>query len=121
MGKIRINNMQFHTYNGVFPEEKKLGQRLEMDVELNYPIETNVHDDDLTTTIHYGHVYDDIESFVSNHSYDLIESLANNTLTMLQEKYPEATGVTLRVRKYSVPIAGIFDNVEIEVAGGDAQ
>ncbi len=121
MGKIRINNMQFHTYNGVFLEEKKLGQRLEMDVELNYPIETKVHDDDLTTTIHYGHVYDDIESFVSNHSYDLIESLANNTLTMLQEKYPEATGVTLRVRKYSVPIAGIFDNVEIEVAGGDAQ
>ncbi|GEK28399.1 dihydroneopterin aldolase [Furfurilactobacillus siliginis] len=121
MGKIRINNMSFHTYNGVYPEEKKLGQRLEMDVELSYPIETAVHDDDLTTTIHYGHVYNDIEDFVLNHPYNLIESLANNVLQMLQTKYPETTGIKLRVRKYAVPIAGIFDNVEIEVASGDAK
>ncbi|HAT54372.1 MAG TPA: dihydroneopterin aldolase [Lactobacillus sp.] len=121
MGKIRINNMQFHTYNGVYPEEKKLGQRLEVDVELNYPIETKVHDDDLTTTIHYGHVYEDIENFVLTHPYNLIESLANNTLAMLTSKYPQATGIKLRIRKYAVPIAGVFDNVEIEVAGGDEQ
>ncbi|MCT3440320.1 dihydroneopterin aldolase, partial [Limosilactobacillus fermentum] len=28
MGQIRINNMVFHTYNGVFAEEKRMGQRL---------------------------------------------------------------------------------------------
>ncbi|GAB6091946.1 dihydroneopterin aldolase [Furfurilactobacillus curtus] len=119
MGMIRINNMSFHTYNGVYPEEKKLGQRLEVDVALAYPIETKVHDDDITTTIHYGHVYQDIEDYVLNHPFNLIESLANHLLTMLQTKYPQAAGVQLRVRKYAVPIAGIFDNVEIEVSGGD--
>jgi len=34
--------MQFHTYNGVFAEEQKLGQRLQIDVELRLPIETQV-------------------------------------------------------------------------------
>ena len=31
--------MKFHTYNGVFAEEKKLGQKLEIDVDMQYPIE----------------------------------------------------------------------------------
>ena len=49
---------------------------------------------------------------------NLIESLANNLLHELFKTYPMLDGIRLRIRKYSVPIAGIFDNVEIEVAGG---
>ncbi|WP_423245871.1 dihydroneopterin aldolase, partial [Limosilactobacillus reuteri] len=43
--------------------------------------------------------------------------LANNLLHELFKTYPMLNGIRLRIRKYSVPIAGIFDNVEIEVAG----
>ncbi|MFZ2354033.1 dihydroneopterin aldolase [Paucilactobacillus nenjiangensis] len=117
MGKIRINNMSFHTYNGVFPEEKRLGQRLEIDVELTYPIEQQVKTDNLNETVSYADVYETIESFVLNHNYNLIESLANNLLTTLLANYLSISDITLKVRKYSVPIAGIFDNIEIEVSG----
>lgn len=117
IGKIRINNMSFHTYNGVFPEEKRLGQRLEIDVELTYPIEQQVKTDNLNETVSYADVYETIESFVLNHNYNLIESLANNLLTTLLANYLSISDITLKVRKYSVPIAGIFDNIEIEVSG----
>ncbi|MGO2300190.1 dihydroneopterin aldolase [Paucilactobacillus nenjiangensis] len=117
MGKIRINNMSFHTYNGVFPEEKRLGQRLEIDVELTYPIEQQVKTDNLNETVSYADIYETIESFVLNHNYNLIESLANNLLTTLLANYLSISDITLKVRKYSVPIAGIFDNIEIEVSG----
>jgi len=120
IGKIRINNMSFHTYNGVFPEEKRMGQRLEIDVELTYPIEEQVKNDDLTETVSYADVYDTIERFVLNHNYNLIESLANNVLQTLLADYPMITEITLKVRKYSVPIAGIFDNIEIEVSGSNS-
>ncbi|KIS02706.1 dihydroneopterin aldolase [Paucilactobacillus wasatchensis] len=117
MGKIRINNMSFHTYNGVFAEEKKLGQRLQLDAELSYPIEQVVQHDDLTETVSYADVYQTIEDFVLSKNYNLIESLANHLLQQLLVTYPTIEAITLRVRKYSVPIAGIFDNVEIEVSG----
>ena len=116
MGWIRINNMQFYTYNGVLQEEKRLGQRLEIDAELGYPIESKVHDDDLTTTVSYADVYETIKDFVTSHSFDLIESVANELSDLILATYPTLTAVRLRIRKYSVPIAGIFDNVEIEVA-----
>lgn len=117
MGKIRINNMNFHTYNGVFAEEKKLGQKLEVDAELTYPIETQVKTDDLNETVSYADVYQTIEEFILNNNYNLIESVANHLLSLLLDNYPTIDAITLRVRKYSVPIAGIFDNVEIEVSG----
>lgn len=115
MGVIRITNMQFHTYNGVFAEEQKLGQRLQIDVALRLPIETQVQHDDLRETIDYGAVYQTIADFVTTHHYQLIEMLANQLLKKLQETYA-VDGVTLRIRKGAVPIDGIFDTVEIEVS-----
>ena len=117
MGKIRINNMSFHTFNGVFAEEKKLGQRLQIDAELTYPIEETVKHDDLKETVSYADVYQTIEDFVLNNNYNLIESVANHLLKKILADYPTIQAVKLKVRKYSVPIAGIFDNIEIEVSG----
>lgn len=119
IGKIRINNMNFHTYNGVFAEEKKLGQKLEVDAELTLPIEQTVLHDDLHETVSYADVYQTIEEFILNNNYNLIESVANQLLQLLLTTYPRIQNITLRVRKYSVPIAGIFDNVEIEVTGSN--
>ncbi|MBB1122617.1 dihydroneopterin aldolase [Limosilactobacillus albertensis] len=119
MGKIRINNMSFNTYNGVFAEEKKLGQKIEVDCEMTYPIETKVRTDNLEETVSYADVYDTIAQFVTHHNYNLIESLANNLLHEILRTYPMLDNVRLRIRKYSVPIAGIFDNIEIEVQGAN--
>ena len=117
MGVIRIHNLKFHTFNGVFPEERKNGQQLAIDVALNYPIEARVQHDDLDETISYADVNKTIDQFVHTHSYKLIESLANELLKTLLANFPMATSITLKIRKYSVPMPGIFDDVEIEVAG----
>lgn len=117
MGVIRIHNLRFHTFNGVLPEERKNGQQLAIDVALTYPIETKVHHDDLNETISYADVRTIIDAFVHSHSYKLIESLANELLSTLLTEYRMATRIELKIRKYSVPMPGIFDDVEIEVAG----
>ena len=96
MGQIRINNMVFHTYNGVFAEEKRMGQRLE---------------------VSYADVYDTTKEFLEGHQFNLIESAANGLLKTLQTQYPALGTITVRIRKYAVPIAGVFDNIEIEVTG----
>lgn len=52
---------------------------------------------------------------MTTNSFDLIETVANRLLDEILTTYPALTSVHLKVRKYAVPIAGIFDNVEIEV------
>ena len=77
MGMIHLPNMRFYTYNGVFDEEKKLGQQIAVDVTVHYPIETAVKDDDLSTTISYVDVYQRVEAIVTTSQFNLMESLAN--------------------------------------------
>ena len=80
-----------YTHNGVFTEEKILGQRLEIDCEISYPIEQKVIHDNLSETISYVDIYE------------------------LIVKYSMIISVQLKVRKYGVPMAGAFDDIEIEV------
>ncbi|MFD1317270.1 dihydroneopterin aldolase [Loigolactobacillus zhaoyuanensis] len=115
MGLIKINNIQVYTYNGVLPEENRLGQRLEIDVALTVPIEKLGTKDQLVATVNYAKVYATVTEIAQTQQYQLIESLANHISQELLKQYQLVESVKLRVRKYSVPIAGIFDNVEIEV------
>ncbi|MFB9768862.1 dihydroneopterin aldolase [Lactiplantibacillus modestisalitolerans] len=117
MGMIRINNLRFHTFNGVLPEERRNGQQLALDIAIDYPIETRVRHDDVHETINYAEVRQVADDFISSHSYKLIESLANHLLETLLAAFPTVNGITLKIRKYSVPMPGIFDDVEIEVEG----
>ncbi|RRK10595.1 dihydroneopterin aldolase [Lactiplantibacillus garii] len=122
MGMIRINNLRFHTFNGVLPEERRNGQQLGLDIAIKYPIETKVLHDDVHETINYAEVRHVTEQFITTHSYKLIESLANHLLETLLASFPSVDLVNIKIRKYSVPMPGIFDNVEIEVEGApDAQ
>lgn len=117
MGMIRINNLRFHTFNGVLPEERRNGQQLGLDIAIKYPIETKVRHDDVHETINYAAVRDVVDDFVTTHSYKLIESLANHLLETLLASFPTVDVINIKIRKYSVPMPGIFDNVEIEVEG----
>lgn len=51
LGKIRINNMKFYTKNGVLPEERILGQQLEVDVELRLSLDQAGKTDDVNDTV----------------------------------------------------------------------
>jgi dihydroneopterin aldolase len=116
MGKIRINNMKFYTKNGVLPQERILGQQLEVDVELRLPLEKAGKTDDVEDTVSYALVNDQIAQRLSNHSYHLIEAVASAILDDIETAHGAVLESALvRVRKYSVPMPGIFDNVEIEM------
>lgn len=117
MGMIRINNLRFHTFNGVLPEERRNGQQLGLDIAIKYPIETAVLHDDVHETINYAEVRNATDQFITTHSYKLIESLANHLLQTLLTKFPTVESIQIKIRKYSVPMPGIFDDVEIEVEG----
>ena len=120
MGQIQITNMRFYTHNGVFAVEKTLGQQISVDVTVDYDIEHQVKDDDLTTTISYVDVYDIIRDYVTQHDFNLMESVVNGALNALLSAFPMAEKIRLSVKKYSVPIVGVFDDIIITVEGSHA-
>ncbi|OTN76651.1 dihydroneopterin aldolase [Enterococcus sp. 8G7_MSG3316] len=113
---IKINNMKFRSHIGVFQEEKKLGQNLEIDlaVQINHSIEV----DNIDTTINYAHFYQLVSEVVSNSQVDLVETLGTIIVTRIKEiDTRKIAGVKINIRKINVPIEGIFDCVELEMEG----
>lgn len=116
MDCIRINNQKFFTKNGVLPEEKILGQQLEVDIELRLDLSTAGKTDDVADTVNYAAVNEKISQTITTHSFNLIEAVASAILDDIEADFgAQLDSALVRVRKYGVPMPGAFDNVEVQL------
>lgn len=105
MDTIFLERMQFYGYHGVNPEERSLGQRFVVDVELSTSLQTAGRSDDLEDTINYSAVYKRVRAIVEGPPRLLIEAVAEEIAVTLLNEYP-ATRVTVAVRKPEVALRG---------------
>ena len=111
---IRLHNMLFYAYHGVFAEENKLGQRFEIDLEIGCDLSIPGHSDNLEESINYAQVYSVVRTCVEDKQFRLLEALAEYIATEIHKHF-KPPNLILRVRKSSPPIPGNLENVEIEI------
>lgn len=116
MDKIYINNLEFIGFHGVFPEEKKLGQKFLVSLELIVGTKEAGKTGDLTKSVHYGLVAQDVERVFLEKSIDLIETCAENIAEMVLKKYELVKEVKVTVKKPWAPLQMHFENVAIEIS-----
>ena len=116
MDKIYINNLEFIGFHGVFPEEKKLGQKFLVSLELIVDTKEAGKTGDLTKSVHYGLVAQDVERIFLEKSIDLIETCAENIAEMVLKKYELVKEVKVTVKKPWAPLQMHFENVAVEIS-----
>ncbi len=112
---VRVHNLIVYGYHGVLPEEKRLGQRFEVDLEYTLAQPPEPWVDDLKATVSYVDLHELAEQLVGQEAFDLIETLADRLVEAIRQR-ALVRAVRVRVRKPSVPIPGVLDYVEAEVA-----
>ncbi len=113
---LRLRNMAFYAYHGLFPEEEKLGQRFEVDVEI-YGNFRGYAQNGGEGAVNYPEVYAAVEAVVTGERFGLVESLADRIAQVVQARFG-LTQIVVRVRKPNPPVSGHFDGVEAEVRRG---
>lgn len=116
MDKIYINNLEFIGFHGVFPEEKKLGQKFFVSLELSVDTREAGKSGDLCKSVHYGLVAQDVERVFLEKSIDLIETCAENIAEMVLKKYELVREVKVIVKKPWAPLQMHFESVAVEIA-----
>lgn len=106
MDRIRLNGMVFYGYHGVLPEERALGQRFVVDVEVFTDLRRAGASDDLADTINYSQVYATAREIVTGPARQLIEAVAEHIATRVLAEHTAAERVVVRIRKPEVPIPG---------------
>ena len=112
---IRLHNAVFYGYHGNHHEERHLGGRFHIDVELETDFSAAAERDHLDATVNYTAVYNLIQDIVTNETFKLIETVAKRIADRLLDSFEQVNGVLVRVRKPGVPIKGVIDYVEVEV------
>lgn len=118
MDKIEIKNLEIFANHGVFPEENVLGQKFVISATLYTDTRKAGLTDELTASIHYGEVSHMITKFTKEHTYKLLEALAENLCQMLLQELPLLKMITLRVEKPWAPVALPLETVAVEITRG---
>ncbi|RLK63334.1 dihydroneopterin aldolase [Atopobacter sp. AH10] len=115
MYRILMKNMKFHSHIGVFEEEKKLGQAIELDLLVE--VKKTPKCDSIEDTVSYADFYDIIKEEVENSRADLIETLAQSIVEAIKawDTKGQLSKVNVKLRKIALPIDGILDYVQVEM------
>ncbi|SET84075.1 dihydroneopterin aldolase [Oceanobacillus limi] len=115
MDKIKLNQMQFYGYHGLFPEENKLGQRFLVDLVLFMDLTKAGMSDNMIDSINYGQVYDRVQKVVEGKAKNLIESVAEDIANELLTSFDLLQACTVNLTKPDAPIPGHIQSVSIEI------
>lgn len=112
--RIRLRGLKFFAYHGAMPEEKTLGQKFLIDVDLYKDLRRAGESDQVEDTINYAEVYQKIKAVVTEERYHLIERLAERIADQVIHEFP-CEVVRVEVHKPQAPIPGLFEDVAVEI------
>ncbi|HFE62992.1 MAG TPA: dihydroneopterin aldolase [Caldithrix sp.] len=114
MGKIRLNNMIFYAHHGYYQAERDLGQKFQVDLELDCDFSKAIQTDSLRDAVNFEAVYHKVHHIFNSYKFTLLETLADRIAQEILQNFP-VESLRIRVRKPQVPLNGFLDNVEIEL------
>lgn len=109
MDCIQLRDLRFLGHHGVLQEEKSLGQRFDIDIDLYLNLTQAGRTDALTETINYAEIYELIEKEVTGQCYDLIEKLCYRLVCLILSYDVRIQEAQVIVKKPQAPIKGHFD------------
>jgi len=114
MDRIILHGIQFYGYHGVYDEERRLGQRFLVDVELSLDLSAAASRDDVAAAVDYSEVHAVVVEIGTRQQCTLLETLATRIAATLLERFP-IRGVTVRATKPAPALAGVLAGVSVEV------
>jgi dihydroneopterin aldolase len=112
---IRLKDLRFWGRHGHLPSERELGNRFEVDVDLQLDVTRAAEVDRIDLTVDLAQVYEMIRSLLEGKPCELLETLAWRLADQLS-RLDKVEAATVWVRKLNPPLSGAIDGfMEVEV------
>lgn len=101
--RVGIEGLQLYGYWGLYPEEKKIGRILEIDLSIEY-LETDFSAE--KPAINYVEMAEIAEEIARSSGY-ILEDATQKILQALAQRWPFARKIEVRISKIHPPIGNI--------------
>jgi len=115
MDKVSIRNLEVFAKHGVFPEERSLGQKFIITVELFADLRNAGKTDELENTFDYGRICHVIKRYMEGTSYKLIEAVAEGLAEKLLNETPLLQKVRIEIIKPWAPVQIHLESISVEI------
>lgn len=112
---IEITGLSLYTHHGVSEEERKVGQRIVIDLRLEVGEVDATVTDMIEDTVDYGAVCQTVALVAQQRSHKTLERLCTVIADRLLDEY-DAEHVWIKVAKPEPPIALPVDEVSVELS-----
>ncbi|WP_421894320.1 dihydroneopterin aldolase [Marinoscillum sp.] len=116
MGWVSLEGMEFYARHGYYEEERKIGNKYSVDVQLEVDFAEAASEDKLEGTVNYEKVYEVVAEVMSIDAM-LLEHLAGKMIRKLKEAFPKVIKVQVKVSKYNPPIKGLCHRAMVTLEG----
>ena len=114
MDRVALRGLRARGHHGVFAHEREQGQVFVVDLVLGLDTAPAAASDDLTRTVHYGVVAEEVVAVVEGEPVNLIETLAER-IAQACLKHEGVREVEVCVHKPDAPITVPFDDVTVTI------
>lgn len=109
---IQLHNLQFHSFHGIYEEEKKLGNRFEVNATIRINVKEKILH--LHQSVDYVKACELVTTCM-NRPTPLLETVAENIIEQLHRLDGRIFYASVSIKKLHPPITGIQGSVGISV------
>ncbi len=100
--RILLEGMIFFGYHGTPEEERALGQRFVVDLALDCDLREAGQTDDLSRTVDYSEVFEQVRAIVEGPPLSLTEAVAERIAAAVLERHARVDAIRVKVAKPGV-------------------
>ena len=111
---IRLEQLRFHAYHGVLPQERKTGNDYVVNLSIGYDFSPAMLSDEVSDTLNYAEVYQLVEQEMAVPS-NLLERVAGRICDRLNRRFAGINDIKLRITKVNPPMGADCQGASVEV------
>ena len=113
--KIILTGIEIFGYHGCSDEEKKLGQKFYVDLELNLDLSKAGQSDNFEDTVDYSQVILLVEKIVGGTPRRLIETVAEELAEKILAEFERVESLTLTLHKPNAPLPMTYADAAVKI------
>ncbi len=111
---IKLEGLDFFAQHGYYEQERAIGNKYTINIEIEVANPTKVDDDDLSATVNYEIVYSTIAKIMDQPT-KLLETLAHKINQSILEQFSIVIAVESTVSKHNPPIKGVCKMASVQL------
>jgi dihydroneopterin aldolase/2-amino-4-hydroxy-6-hydroxymethyldihydropteridine diphosphokinase len=115
MDRIRIKDLQIYSYHGVNTQEKEMGQRFIVSLDIFLDLRKAGLSDNLLDTVNYAQLCYDVEKEFNSEKLDLIEAAAEKVAACILSNYERVEKVIVEIKKPWAPIGKPLEYASVKI------